>query len=45
MPVIEQARRMWGMGLFLSGCHLGSGEYLILASPDELSLALPNGKT
>jgi hypothetical protein len=25
---------MWGMDLFLSGCYLGSGEYLILASPE-----------
>jgi Transposase DDE domain len=32
--VIEDARRMWGMDLFLSGCYLGSGEYLILVSPE-----------
>jgi hypothetical protein len=29
MPV---ARRMWGMDLYLSGCYLGKGEYLILVS-------------
>ena len=30
--VIPEARRMWGMDLFLSGCYLGKGEYLILVS-------------
>jgi hypothetical protein len=28
--VIPEARRMWGRELFLSGCYLGAGEYLIL---------------
>jgi hypothetical protein len=35
--VIEEARRMWGMDLFLSGCYLGSGEYLILVSPEYVT--------
>lgn len=30
--VIPEARRMWGMELFLSGCRLRNGEYLILVS-------------
>jgi hypothetical protein len=30
--VIPEARRMWGLELFLSGCYLGGGEYLILVS-------------
>lgn len=34
MLVIPQARRMWGMELFLSGAYLGNGEYLILAAPE-----------
>lgn len=34
MLVIPNARRMWGMDLYLSGCYLGSGEYLILVSAD-----------
>jgi len=33
--VIPEARQMWGMELFLSGCYLGSGEYLILVSPEH----------
>lgn len=32
--VIPQARRMWGMELYLSGCYLGQGEYLILVAPE-----------
>ena len=32
--VLPDARRMWGMELFLSGCYLGSGEYLILVAPE-----------
>ena len=32
--VIPAARQMWGMELFLSGCRLLHGEYLILVSPD-----------
>jgi hypothetical protein len=32
--VIPEAREMWGMELFLSGCSLGAGEWLILASPE-----------
>jgi hypothetical protein len=32
--VVPAARRMWGMELFLSGCRLKHGEYLILVSPD-----------
>ncbi|MCI0665569.1 MAG: IS4 family transposase [Acidobacteria bacterium] len=40
MLVIDEARRMWGMDLFISGCYLGSGEYLILVSPDYV--AVPN---
>jgi len=34
MLVIPEAREMWGMELFLSGCYLGSGEYLILVAPE-----------
>src|SRR5262249_24522938 len=34
MLVIPEVRRMWGMELYLSGCYLGSGEYLILVSAD-----------
>lgn len=34
MLVIPAARQMWGLELFLSGCYLGSGEYLILVSAD-----------
>lgn len=30
--VIPAARRMWGMELYLSGCRLKNGEYLILVS-------------
>ena len=32
--VIPEARWMWGMDLYLSGCYLGSGEYLILVAPE-----------
>ena len=32
--VIPEARQMWGMNLFLSGCRLKHGEYLILVSPE-----------
>lgn len=32
--VFPEARRMWGMDLFLSGCRLKHDEYLILVSPD-----------
>jgi hypothetical protein len=31
--VIPEARQMWGMELYLSGCRLRHGEYLILVSP------------
>lgn len=34
MLVIPAARQMWGMELFLSGCYLGDGEYLILVGPE-----------
>jgi len=34
MLVIPEARQMWGMELFLSGCYLGDGEWLILVSPE-----------
>lgn len=34
MLVIPETRQMWGMDLYLSGCYLGSGEYLILVSPE-----------
>lgn len=34
MLVIAEARQMWGMELYLSGCYLGGGEYLILASAE-----------
>ncbi|MGH8712295.1 MAG: IS4 family transposase, partial [Burkholderiales bacterium] len=34
MLVIPEARQMWGMDLFLSGCYLGEGEWLILVSPE-----------
>jgi hypothetical protein len=40
MLVIDQARRMWGMDFYISGCYLGSGEYLILVSPEYV--AVPN---
>lgn len=32
--VIPEARRMWAMELYLSGCRLKNGEYLILVSPE-----------
>ncbi len=32
--VIPEARQMWGMELYLSGCRLKDGEYLILVSPE-----------
>jgi hypothetical protein len=32
--VIPEARCLWGQQLFLSGCYLGSGEYLILVSSE-----------
>jgi hypothetical protein len=32
--VIPEARRMWGMELYLSGCRLKDGEYLILVSSE-----------
>lgn len=32
--VIPEARQMWGMELYLSGCRLKHGEYLILVSAD-----------
>src|SRR5215213_2908187 len=35
--VISEARQMWGMELFLSGCYLGEGEYLILVSANHAS--------
>src|SRR5436190_16976084 len=34
MLVIPQARRMWEVELFLSGCYLDAGEYLILVAPE-----------
>ena len=34
MLVIPEARQMWGMELYLSGCYLGAGEYLILVSAE-----------
>lgn len=34
MLVIPEARRMWEMELFLSGCYLGHGEWLILVSAE-----------
>lgn len=34
MLVIPEARRMWGMDLFISGCRLKDGEWLILVSSD-----------
>jgi hypothetical protein len=37
MLIIHEARQMWGMELFLSGCYLGEGEYLILVSADYSS--------
>src|SRR5215212_161686 len=33
MLVFSSPRRMWGLDLYLSGCYLGSGEYLILVAP------------
>lgn len=32
--VLPEARQMWGMELYLSGCRLKDGEYLILVSPE-----------
>src|SRR5262245_38035508 len=32
--VIPEARQMWGMELFVSGCRLKDGEYLILVSAE-----------
>jgi Transposase DDE domain len=32
--VIPEARRMWGLGLYLSGCRLKDSEYLILVSAE-----------
>lgn len=32
--VFPEARQMWGMELYLSGCRLKNGEYLILVSPE-----------
>ena len=32
--IIPEARLMWGMELYLSGCRLQHGEYLILVSPE-----------
>jgi len=37
MLVIHEARRMWGTDLFLSGCYLGGGEYLILVSSEYIA--------
>lgn len=34
MLVLPEPRRMWGLDLYLSGCYLGAGEYLILVAPD-----------
>jgi hypothetical protein len=31
---IAEPRRMWGEDWYFSGCYLGSGEYLILVSPN-----------
>ena len=33
--VFPEARKMWGMDLYLSGCRLKDGEYLILVSPES----------
>lgn len=33
--IIPEARRMWGMELYLSGCRLKHGEYLILVTPES----------
>lgn len=32
--IIPAARQMWGMELYLSGCRLPHGEYLILVAPE-----------
>ena len=32
--IIPEARRMWSLGLYLSGCRLKDGEYLILVSAE-----------
>src|SRR5262245_13139058 len=32
--VIPEAREMWGLELYLSGCRLKDGEYLILVSSE-----------
>ena len=34
MLVFREPRQMWGMDLYLSGCYLGKGEYLILVAPN-----------
>jgi Transposase DDE domain len=33
MLVFPSPRQMWGLELYLSGCYLGKGEYLILVAP------------
>lgn len=35
--VIPEAREMWGLELYLSGCYLGNGEYLILVAPEYVA--------
>ena len=34
MLVFPSPRRMWDLELYLSGCYLGKGEYLILVAPN-----------
>ncbi len=40
MLVIPEARQMWGIELYLSGCYLGAGEYLILVSANYLRISV-----
>jgi hypothetical protein len=36
----EKARRLWGLGLWVSGMRLASGEYLIMVSPKSSEQAI-----
>ena len=38
--VIERARTIWGLPLFVSGVRLSSGEYVIVVTPRETATAL-----
>jgi hypothetical protein len=38
--ILEKARNLWGLGLWVSGMRLASGEYLILVSPTSSEQAI-----